>query len=63
MIKVAARVAGVIVLIKDEFYGPRKYVAVVTCGPKLNLLSDLLPQLGIGFQMSKPQYIVRVCRM
>lgn len=42
LIKLVSKIGGVLALIKDDFYGPRKYVAALNSSLKIEMLTDEL---------------------
>lgn len=61
--KKADHVGGVISIIKDEFYGPRKYNIAFNNLPNLMRFQEIVELCYKTCRVTKPRYIVRLCRL
>ena len=61
--KFSHHIGGVVSLIKDEFYGPRKYVIAYNTIHSLNKFIEEVPLHFKQCRTNKPKYAIRLCRL
>ena len=50
-------------MVKDEFYGPRKYNLTFNTFGNLTRFQEMMESTYKGCKVGKPRYIIRVCRL
>lgn len=63
LIRFVTAAEGVLCMIKDEFYGARKYVVAVNTTSKANRITDQAEKQFKYCHVGKPRYIVRLGRL
>lgn len=63
LMKTAAKVGGVVAMVKDEYYGPRKYVTAFNSLSKIACFLAEMDKVFKGFRVGKPKYALRVSRV
>jgi len=61
--KKADQVGGVLLMVKDEFYGPRKYNVTFNTLANLMRFQQIVETHYKSCKITKPRYMVRLCRL